>query len=380
MNHASLKIVTIIGARPQFIKAASVSRAIERHNRRSDTANPRIKELIIHTGQHYDATMSNVFFKELKSPKPDYLLNINNVSHGAMTGRMIEKIEKILIDEAPDVVLVYGDTNSTLAGALAAAKLNIPVAHCEAGLRSFSPKMPEERNRVLTDHCSDILLCPTATAVKNLKREGIEDRRLYPEDKRFHCHVEMVGDVMYDSVIANLKLAQKKSRIMESLFLIPKKYVLATIHRAENTDHSENLRKIFYGLEQVSKLGLKVILPLHPRTRNRLQSIDIDTSSISLIPPLSYLDMLIIEKNAHFILTDSGGIQKEAYWLKVPCVTLRLQTEWVETVDAGWNVLVGVETDKILSTLKTFERPDKYPDVFGNGRAAEKIVATLNEF
>ncbi len=372
-----LKVITILGNRPQFIKAAVVSRAIRNHNHK--TEKNQIEELIVHTGQHFDKNMSSIFFEELDIPEPYINLNIHQMSHGKMTGRMLEKIEKCLIVEKPDLVLVYGDTNSTLAGALAAVKLHISVAHVEAGLRSFNRMMPEEHNRTVADHCSEILFCPTQTAVKNLMREGMEDSRLHPGDNRFRCRVLMVGDVMYDSVIANLQVAEKKSHIMDELDLEPKQYALATIHRSENTDNPENLRKVFHGLKQISNLGLRVIMPLHPRTLKHLQALEIITLPFTLIPPLGYLDLLMIEKNAHVILTDSGGIQKEAYWLKVPCITLRQETEWVETVDTGWNVLAGVEPEKFFCSLGTLKRPENHPELFGNGRAAEKIVDTIND-
>lgn len=361
-----MKIVTIIGARPQFIKAAPVSRAIAEHN--------GFTEVIIHTGQHFDADMSDVFFEELNIPKPDYNLGINSASHGAMTGRMLEKIEEILIKEKPDWVLVYGDTNSTLAGALAAVKLHIPIAHVEAGLRSFNREMPEEINRVLTDHCADILFCPTQTAVDNLYKEGIKEKA-----KTATC-VVLVGDVMYDSVLYNLKFSEKRSDIIKKFKLIPKKYTLATVHRAENTDDPRRLKAIFDAFEQIAADGLPVIIPIHPRTKQYLINSKLKTQNLTLIPPVGYLDMLMLEQNAKAILTDSGGMQKEAYWFGVPCVTLRDETEWVETVEAGWNVVVGTDRAKIVEAVRSFKTDKPRPKLYGDGRAAEKIAHHLSAY
>ena len=265
------------------------------------------------------------------------------------------------------MVLVYGDTNSTLAGALAAVKLHIPVAHVEAGLRSFNREMPEEHNRVVSDHLSSLFFCPTQTAVKNLENEGITQG------------ISLVGDVMYDSLLFNIQLAEKRSHILDSSKLKPKNYVLATVHRAENTDNHERLKTIFYAFEQIAQDGLPVIIPLHPRTKQSLENSKFGSqnSKLCIIDPVSYLDMLVLEKYAQIILTDSGGVQKEAFWFEVPCVTLRDETEWVETVDAGWNVVVGADVKKIVDTACHFKRPDQRPDVYGDGRAAEKIVKVL---
>ena len=326
-----MKIATIIGARPQFIKAAMVNKAVQKHNMESKC--PAITEIIVHTGQHYDDNMSAVFFRELNIPEPDLNLGIGSGPHGQQTGQMLIRIEEVLLSEKPDLVIVYGDTNSTLAGALAAAKLKIPIAHVEAGLRSFNREMPEEYNRVLTDHCSDLLFCPTQTAVQNLKHEGISKG------------VYLVGDVMCDSVLHNLKLAEKNSCILEKLDLKPKKYALATIHRAENTDEPKKLKSIFYALDKIAQNGWHVIVPLHPRTQKKLNNSETyQLNDLVLIEPLSYLDMLLLEKQAKVILTDSGGVQKEAYWFEVPCVTLRNETEWVETVETSWNYLAGTDT------------------------------------
>ena len=372
-----MKIVTIVGARPQFIKAAPVSKAIEKYN--SETGNPKLTEIIVHTGQHFDADMSDIFFRELDIPEPDYNLDVNNSSHGAMTGRMLVKIEEVLIREKPDWALTYGDTNSTLAGALAAVKLYIPVAHVEAGLRSFNRKMPEEHNRVLTDHCSDILFCPTRTAIENLNREGISGKDSSSAAGGNRPLVALVGDVMYDSVLHNMEIAEKYSDILKKLNLKPKGYALATVHRAENTDQPERLKSILQGFEEIAQEGLQVIIPVHPRTRQSLKNskFSIKNSKLNFIKPVSYLDMLLLEKSAQVILTDSGGVQKEAYWFEVPCITLRDETEWVETVDAGWNVVVGADHKKIVDAAKFFKRPDHLSDLYGDGRAGEKIVEIL---
>jgi UDP-GlcNAc3NAcA epimerase len=383
-----MKIVTIIGARPQFIKAAPVSRAIRNYNLKKPAS--QINEIIVHTGQHFDADMSDIFFKELDIPRPDYNLGINSASHGAMTGRMLEKIEEILIKEKPEWVLVYGDTNSTLAGALAAVKLHIPVAHVEAGLRSFNREMPEEHNRVLTDHCADILFCPTETAVNNLRNEGftniVNDGKLVEsiDSSLFAPHASPltlnVGDTMYDSVLQFVSSARQKSTIINDLGLKPKDYLLATIHRPYNTDVPENLLNI---LSAFIEIGKPVVFPVHPRTKrkiaalnNALQEKGVSNNVLS-IEPVGYLDMLVLEENAHLILTDSGGMQKEAYFLGVPCVTFRPETEWVETVEAGWNVVVGANRKKIVNAVNSFKPNDKRPDLYGDGRAGERILEFL---
>jgi UDP-N-acetylglucosamine 2-epimerase len=327
-----MKVVNVVGARPQFIKLAPILKAVERHNQQYP--NRPIQEILVHTGQHYDYEMSQVFFDELGLKVPDYHLGVGSGSHGYQTGEMLKRIEEVLLKEKPDLVMVYGDTNTTLAGGLAASKLHIPVAHVEAGLRSFNKKMPEEINRVLTDHLSDLLFCLTQTAVENLRREGIEKG------------VYLVGDVMYDAVLLYLDLAERKSEIMERLGLKPKSYALATVHRAENTDQPERLRTIFDGLERVAEEGLSVILPLHPRTRKHLNTLGIHPKEVQVLDPVSYLDMLVLEKNARVILTDSGGVQKEAFFFRVPCVTLREETEWVETVERGWNTLDAVKRNR----------------------------------
>jgi len=354
-----MKIVTIVGARPQFIKSAPVSKALREFGH---------TEILVHTGQHYDDGMSAVFFQELEIPAPNANLGVGSGSHGQQTGHMLIRIENVLLSEKPDMVLVYGDTNSTLAGALAAVKLHVPVAHIEAGLRSFNREMPEEHNRVVSDHLSNLLFCPTQTAVKNLKNEGITQG------------VNLVGDVMYDSILFNIQLAEKQSHILENLKLRPKNYALATVHRPENTDNHERLKSIFYAFEQISQDGLPVIIPLHPRTIQSLKSskFKVQSSKLSLIDPVSYLDMLFLEKNAQVILTDSGGVQKEACWFEVPCVTLRDETEWVETVDAGWNVVVGADHKKIVDATRLFKPPVQRPELYGDGRAAERIASIVS--
>ena len=363
-----MKIVTVIGARPQFIKAAAVSRAIAFHNQNVSSELDRIEEVIVHTGQHYDTNMSHVFFEELEIPEPHINLGVGSGPHGQQTGQMLMQIENVLQEGKPDWVVVYGDTNSTLAGALAAVKIHIPVAHVEAGLRSFNRVMPEEHNRVLTDHCADLLFCPTETAVGNLEKEGVTNG------------VHLVGDVMYDSVLFNTQLAEKKSRILDRLELEPGTYALATVHRAENTDDANRLRAIFSAFEEISSNNLPVIVPLHPRTEKQLIQHNISLSSTRVIEPVSYLDMLMLEKEAKLIMTDSGGVQKEAYWMKVPCITLRDETEWVETVESGFNVLVGADKSKIVLSAKTDRKTDMLEPFYGDGNSSEKIIRTIEPF
>lgn len=349
-----MRIVTIIGARPQFIKAAPVSRAIRRRN----------EEILVHTGQHYDENMSDVFFRELDIPLPDYNLAIGSGTHGWQTGHMLIAIEEILLDKKPDAVLVYGDTNSTLAGALAASKLLIPLAHVEAGLRSFNKAMPEEQNRVLADHISDLLFCPTQTAVNNLANEGIK-RGVYN-----------TGDVMYDAVLYNKDIALNKSDVLARFGLKPKEYILATIHRAENTDDKDRLSAI---LGAFSRCGRKIVFPVHPRTRKYISEYRLAIAkNILLIEPVGYLDMLVLENGAAKIVTDSGGVQKEAYFLGVPCITAREQTEWVETIEAGWNVLVGSDEEAILDAIVNFAPSGKRPAYFGDGNAASRIAEVMD--
>ena len=385
-----MKIVTIVGARPQFIKAAAIRRAIRKINERSQArlyGKSRIQEILVHTGQHYDYMMDKVFFEELKLPRPDYHLGVGSGSHGKQTGKMLERIEMVLQKERPERVLVYGDTNSTLAGALAAAKLKIPVAHVEAGLRSFNRAMPEEVNRLLTDHLSTFLFCPTDQAVRNLLKEGIKDggTRI----------VKNVGDVMYDSILYYSKIAKRRSAILEELGLYTSNsvrnadlhslrtpnYYLATLHRAENTDDPKKLKSIFRALNEIGK-KTPVVLPLHPRTKKMIKAYHLfsEFKSIKFIEPVSYLDMLKLGKNAKAILTDSGGVQKEAYWFGVPCLTLREETEWVETIESGWNALVGTSVERIMKEADHAGGRRRYLKrnrIFGDGKASQKIVQIL---
>jgi UDP-GlcNAc3NAcA epimerase len=358
-----LKIATVVGARPQFVKAAVVSQKLQAH--------PQVEEILVHTGQHYDANMSQVFFAELQIRPPDYNLDVGSGTHGAQTGAMLEKLEAVFLDLEPDWVLVYGDTNSTLAGALAAAKLDIPVAHVEAGLRSFNRKMPEEINRVLTDHICEILFVPTSTAAQNLRHEGIDPAKIHA-----------VGDVMYDAARFYGALAERNSVVVRQLGLTERQYILATIHRPYNVDDPERLQIILDGLERVAQ-QMPVVLPLHPRTRAALAASDLlarYTKTLRLIDPVGYLDMIRLEKAARLIATDSGGVQKEAYFHRVPCVTLRDETEWVELIEAGFNRLcppVSVEAvvESIFSQMDTPVSADS--QIYGDGDASAKIVRAL---
>lgn len=357
------KIVTIIGARPQFVKASAVSRAL--------LEGQGIEEIIVHTGQHYDQNMSAVFFQEMEIPQPRYNLEVNGASHGAMTGRMLEKIENVLLDEKPHLVMVYGDTNSTLAGALAARKLNIPLAHVEAGLRSFKMTMPEEINRILTDRISDLLFCPTEKAVSNLEKEGF---------KHFDCRIYQVGDVMYDSALYYGKQADKKSKIIDRLDLEQKPFVLCTIHRQENTDDLENLSSIIHALNHLSH-EVTVILPLHPRTRKIMQQHDIVTE-FETIEPVGYFDIIRLLKNCRLVITDSGGMQKEAYFFGKHCLTLRDETEWVELTEEGYNTLVGVKENKIIDAFhdKLNEQFIVKSSLYGDGNASDKITRLIQKY
>lgn len=360
-----MKLITIIGARPQFIKAAPFSEVFRKEN----------EEILVHTGQHYDANMSAIFFEELGIPKPDYNLGVGSGGHGMQTGRMLEKIEEIIIKEKPDGMLVYGDTNSTLAGALAASKLHIPVFHVEAGLRSYNKLMPEEQNRILTDHISDVLFCPTETAVNNLKKEGITEGVLN------------TGDIMYDVVLRNIELSKSQysngkwlEEVRKENSNVPnlkeKDFYLATIHRAENTDNPGKLREIFAAFEKMDK---PVLLPLHPRTRKLIEDLKIKGTNTIIINPVGYLLMLYLTASAYMVVTDSGGLQKEAYFLQTPCTTLRDQTEWVETLNNGWNVLSTIDMNTILKTvtreLDCLLHPQ--PPSFGDGHAAEHICKAI---
>jgi UDP-GlcNAc3NAcA epimerase len=365
-----MKIVTIVGARPQFVKAATLSRAIGR--RAPGRGGGAIEEMIVHTGQHYDANMSDVFFEELGIPKPAFHLGVGSGPHGAQTGRMLEEIEKILVEVQPDLALVYGDTNSTLAGALAAAKLHIPIAHVEAGLRSFNRRMPEEVNRVLTDHLSALLFCPTRESITNLEAEGVRSG------------VRNVGDVMFDSVLHYRRQVDKAPRALQALGLRPKSYLLATVHRAENTDSEANLRAIFHAFGEICA-RYPVVVALHPRTRKFLETHAIAVrDGVRLLEPIPYLEMIELESHARLILTDSGGVQKEAFFAGTPCLTLRDETEWVETTECRANILCGSSLDRILAAFEQFEEGRVSPDFaaapYGDGDAAGKIVDALLDF
>ena len=360
-----MKLVTIVGARPQFIKAAILSKEFQKQK--------YIKEIIVHTGQHYDNNMSNIFFEELKIPQPNYNLKVGSSSHGKQTGEMIIKIEDILLQEKPDYVLVYGDTNSTLAGALAASKLLIPVIHVEAGLRSYNKTMPEEINRILTDHVSSLLFCPTKTSVENLKQESVLSG------------VHFVGDIMLDAVLNYSKLAEekyangdwKKEIIASANLQQTNNYYLATIHRPINTDNEDNLRKIFAALNQLDK---EVIMPLHPRTKHIIKELDLNLKNIIFLDPVGYLLMLYLTKNAHMVITDSGGLQKEAYFLNTPITTLREETEWLETLENEINVLCSINVDEIIekSQRKVVDLKSNNIQPFGSGNTAKQIVELID--
>ncbi len=349
------KIFTVIGARPQFIKAAAVSRAI--------AVQPLLEEIIIHTGQHFDDNMSRIFFDELNVPVPTHNLDIHSLAHGAMTGRMLENLEALMHGEKPDLVMVYGDTNSTLAGALAASKLHIPVAHVEAGLRSYNMQMPEEINRILTDRISTLLFCPTREAISNLRKEGFDG---------FSAKAINSGDVMYDAAMYYTPRAQKPTA------RIPEKFILATLHRAENTDNENRLRDIFEALGEIAQTT-PVVLPLHPRTRNIIHKSGIQTYGVTISEPLGYLNMIWLLKNCQMVMTDSGGLQKEAYFFQKPCITLRNETEWTELTRAGINELAGANKKNILNAYTHFSTQKiLFPEeLYGDGRASEKIVDSI---
>ena len=358
------KIVTVLGARPQFIKASAVSRAIEKSG--------KLKEVVVHTGQHFDKNMSDVFFKELGIKTPKYNLEISGGKHGEMTGRMLWKVEEVLIREQPDLVLVYGDTNSTLAGALAAVKLGIPVAHVEAGLRSFNLAMPEEVNRILTDRIARWLFAPTEAAACNLRREGVEEERII-----------LVGDVMYDVALQHSSGVSADERLLKRLELKPKSYILATVHRAENTNDPHRLAVIVEALKQVAK-SFPVIWPLHPRTQHAMERNGeplTGCTHLHVIEPVGYLDMVQLEKYAAVIATDSGGVQKEAFFYGVPCVTLRDETEWVELIKAGWNRLASLENpDRLAKDILGAKGLLGHPKLlYGYGSTSDKIVAALEK-
>lgn len=360
------KILTIVGARPQFIKAATVSRCLCSHN--------SLEEILVHTGQHYDNNMSSIFFDELSLAKPQYNLGIGSGSHGQQTGEMLVILEKILLDEKPQWVLIYGDTNSTLAGALAAAKLNIPIAHVEAGLRSFNRRMPEEINRILADQLSTLLFAPTESAVKNLQNEGCGSDRIH-----------QVGDVMFDAAIYYAHKAETHSQILQRLKLRSKEYVLATVHRQENTDDIKHLEAIMEGLSLVAQ-EIPVVIPLHPRTQKMLIAYDLKerfAKTLIYIDPVGFLDMIQLEKNAKVIATDSGGVQKEAFFYKTPCVTLRNETEWVELVTLGYNILAHPDNSQHIYAMITqavdIEMQEHIPFIYGQGQASQKILEILSQ-
>ncbi len=377
-----MKIVTIIGARPQIIKAAALSRAIK------NSFSNQIEEVIVHTGQHYDQNMSQVFIEELGIPEPKYNLNIGSSSHGVQTARMMEGIEKILLDEKPDYLVLYGDTNSTLAGAIAAAKIHVPIAHIEAGLRSFNKSMPEEINRIMSDHASTLLFSPTPTGFNNLVKEGFsaDNKNPFSADHPgiFHC-----GDVMYDNSLFFKTLALQQSKVLEKHDLKGKDFVLATIHRDSNTDVPERLTAIFEALLEITEMEkMEIVLPLHPRTAKLMQSNltgevyeKVKASGwLKLIPPVSFLDMIILESHCRLVMTDSGGVQKEAFFFKKPAIILRSETEWKEIVEVGCGLIANADKEKILTGWQHFKKTGDsldYPDIFGDGKAAEFICQTM---
>ena len=374
-----MKLVTIIGARPQIIKAAALSRAIRNHYA------DQIQEVIVHTGQHYDDNMSQVFFDELHIPRPDYNLHVGSASHGVQTARMTEGIEDILFKEQPDYIVLYGDTNSTLAGAVAAAKIHVPIVHIEAGLRSFNKAMPEEINRIVCDHCSTLLFSPTLAGVENLKREGFPMGNDGPytidNPKIYHC-----GDIMYDNSLHFAAIAEEKTDIIQRLELTDNPYVLATIHRDTNTDHPERLSAIFRSIIKLSE-ECQVVLPLHPRTAKLLKT-NLDETlqkqifscqNIKLIPPVSFLEMIALERHALLVITDSGGVQKEAYFFKKPGIILRPETEWVEIVETGNAILADADESRIMEAWQHFKDnpPTVFPEIFGDGHAAEFMLEQM---
>lgn len=373
-----MKLITVIGARPQFIKAAVVSRALSKYNQSVNSSSLRINEKIVHTGQHYDDNMSQIFFKELEIPEPGYNLGVGSGKHGEMTGEMLQKIEEVLLKEKPDCVLVYGDTNSTLAGALSAVKLHIPLAHVEAGLRSYNRRMPEEINRLVTDHISDILFCPTQQAVENLRIEGIvneekSDRLLHKIDNR-QRKVALAGDVMLDSALYHGQFSTKPK------FELPKHFILATLHRAENTDNPGRLKTIFKAFKKINR-EIPIILPLHPRTKKKIAGLISQTSSseLHIVEPVSYHEMINLLKNCLLVMTDSGGLQKEAFFFKKPCVTLRDETEWIELINLGFNRVAGSDTKQILDAVQIMlnKKIDSDINLYGQGDSGRKIVTIL---
>ena len=351
-----MKIISIVGARPEFIQSACVSRELRKKH----------KEVLVHTGQHYDYLMSQAFFDEIGLPSPDYNLEVGSGSHARQTADILTKLDDILLIENPDCVVIRGDTNSTLAGVIAASKLNIPVAHIEAGERSFDKRMPEEINRLAADRLSDLHFCVSQTAVEHLAKEGISNS------------VHWVGDVMYDAMLANLPLAREKSKILSNLELQAKSYALVTVHRSANTDDAVRLRNI---VDILNNAPEPIVFPAHPRTVAALKRYDLSFSNnVRLIDPVGYFDMMVLEENARMIATDSGGVQREAYFLSIPCLTLRDETEWLETVQVGWNRLVGVESHQVLSAWTDFAPPQEHPLIFGDGTASNQITSTISSF
>jgi UDP-GlcNAc3NAcA epimerase len=376
-----MKLVTIIGARPQIIKAAALSRAIKTHYA------DRIQEVIVHTGQHYDDNMSQVFFDELQIPRPDHNLHVGSASHGVQTARMTEGIEALLIKECPDFIVLYGDTNSTLAGAVAAAKIHVPIVHIEAGLRSFNKTMPEEINRIVCDHCSTLLFTPTLAGMENLRREGFPMDNDGPftidNPKLYHC-----GDIMYDNSLHFANIAEENTDIIHRLELTDKPFILATIHRDCNTDHPERLNALFDALIRLSE-NTRVVLPLHPRTAKLLKTNLSDekqkqvfgSKNLTIMPPVSFLEMIALERHAKLVMTDSGGVQKEAYFFKKPCIILRPETEWVEIVETGNAILADANESRIMEAWEHFQSnpPTIFPEIFGDGHAAEFMLEKMLE-
>lgn len=375
------KIITIVGARPQIIKSSAISRAI------SSVYSSQLEEIIVHTGQHYDENMSDIFFNEMGIPRPKYNLNVGSGGHGAQTAKMLEGLEKIFMDENPTAVLVYGDTNSTIAGALAATKIHIPVVHVEAGLRSFNKRMPEEVNRIACDHMSTMLFTPTNTGLQNLRNEGFS-LELAPKISSDHPMVVHCGDVMYDNSLYFSEVSTQKSTILSDLDLTPNEYVLCTIHRDANTDISENLNSIFQALLKIQKRSnKKIVLPLHPRTKKQMDLLLTvenknkltENTNIKIIDPAGFLDIIALEKNASMIITDSGGLQKESFFFQKPCIILRPQTEWVEIVENGNAILADHDENRILAAFDHFESAEgfSYPNFYGDGKAAEFICQQI---
>ena len=374
-----MKLVTLIGARPQIIKAAALSRAIRNHFA------DQIQEVIVHTGQHYDDNMSQVFFDELEIPQPDYNLHVGSASHGVQTARMTEGIEALLINEQPDFIVLYGDTNSTLAGAIAAAKIHVPIVHVEAGLRSFNKSMPEEINRIVCDHCSTLLFTPTKAGLENLKREGFPMDNDGPftidNPKVYHC-----GDIMYDNSLHFADIAEEKTDIIQHFELADKPFILATIHRDSNTDQPKRLNAIFDTFLRLSEES-QIALPLHPRTAKSMKTIlseslqkqILNNPNIKFLPPVSYLEMTALERHAQLVITDSGGVQKEAYFFKKPCIILRSETEWVEIVEAGNAILADAEESRVMQAWQHFkdDPPTAFPEIFGDGHAAEFMLERI---